>query len=187
MTASWTVGLRTSLKSFEWSLSLLGARLAMLKLGTALTLSLGGLTALCHCQATKGWKGWRGAVPGMAVPLFKLPCLLLMRGQQAAALRQPAPAVVVAACTDTSGGPAFAGVAVVLFKLNQYQQAQDLYARAYDIQSSKLGPEHQEVATTMNNTAGLLKTMGKLEDAEVVYRTVSGMPFLAWQESWCRA
>ena len=63
---------------------------------------------------------------------------------------------------------------MVLFKLNQYQQAQDLYARAYDIQSSKLGPEHQEVATTMNNTAGLLKTMGKLEDAEVVYRTVSG-------------
>ena len=62
---------------------------------------------------------------------------------------------------------------MVLFKLNQYQQAQDLYARAYDIQSSKLGPEHQEVATTMNNTAGLLKTMGKLEDAEVVYRTVS--------------
>eukprot|EP00891_Asterochloris_glomerata_P006867 jgi/Astpho2/6867/Aster-06539 len=66
------------------------------------------------------------------------------------------------------------GVAVVLFKLNQYQQAQDLYARAYDIQSSKLGPEHQEVATTMNNTAGLLKTMGKLEDAEVVYRTRFG-------------
>ena len=32
----------------------------------------------------------------------------------------------------------------------------------------------RRVATTMNNTAGLLKTMGKLEDAEVVYRTVSG-------------
>ena len=65
------------------------------------------------------------------------------------------------------------GLAVVLFRLHQYQGAQDLYARAYDIQSSKLGPEDKEVATTMNNTAGLLKAMGKLADAEVVYRTVS--------------
>ena len=61
---------------------------------------------------------------------------------------------------------------MVLFRLHQYQGAQDLYARAYDIQSSKLGPEDKEVATTMNNTAGLLKAMGKLADAEVVYRTV---------------
>ena len=66
-----------------------------------------------------------------------------------------------------------AGLAVVLFRLHQYQGAQDLYARAYDILSSKLGPEDKEVATTMNNTAGLLKAMGKLADAEVVYRTVS--------------
>ena len=65
-----------------------------------------------------------------------------------------------------------AGLAVVLFRLHQYQGAQDLYARAYDILSSKLGPEDKEVATTMNNTAGLLKAMGKLADAEVVYRTV---------------
>lgn len=65
-----------------------------------------------------------------------------------------------------------AGLAVVLFRLHQYQGAQDLYARAYDIQSSKLGPEDKEVVTTMNNTAGLLKAMGKLADAEVVYRTV---------------
>lgn len=67
----------------------------------------------------------------------------------------------------------------MLFRLHQYQGAQDLYARAYDIQSSKLGPEDKEVATTMNNTAGLLKAMGKLADAEVVYRTVSPHLFLA--------
>ncbi len=73
------------------------------------------------------------------------------------------------------------GLAVVLFRLHQYQGAQDLYARAYDIQSSKLGPEDKEVATTMNNTAGLLKAMGKLADAEVVYRTVSTpMRLLSW-------
>jgi len=74
------------------------------------------------------------------------------------------------------------GLAVVLFRLHQYQGAQDLYARAYDIQSSKLGPEDKEVATTMNNTAGLLKAMGKLADAEVVYRTVSTPISLL---SWC--
>lgn len=78
------------------------------------------------------------------------------------ALLTPPPTVLVAA-----------GLAVVLFRLHQYQGAQDLYARAYDIQTSKLGPENKEVATTMNNTAGLLKAMGKLADAEVVYRTVS--------------
>ena len=48
-----------------------------------------------------------------------------------------------------------------------------MYARAYDIQSAKLGPEHPEVANTMNHTAGLLKVMGKFGDAESVYRAVS--------------
>lgn len=75
-----------------------------------------------------------------------------------------------------SHGSVPAGLAVVLFRLHQYQGAQDLYARAYDILSSKLGPEDKEVATTMNNTAGLLKAMGKLADAEVVYRTVCHLP-----------
>lgn len=62
---------------------------------------------------------------------------------------------------------------MVRYRLNNFPAAQDLYARAYDIQVSMLGPDHQEVATTMNNTAGLLRGMGKLTDAEVVYRTVS--------------
>lgn len=52
------------------------------------------------------------------------------------------------------------------------EKAQDLYARAYDIQTAKLGPEHPEVAHTMNHTAGLLKAMGKYSDAESVYRAV---------------
>lgn len=52
------------------------------------------------------------------------------------------------------------------------EKAQDMYASAYDIQASKLGPEHPEVASTMNHTAGLLKVMGKLSDAEAVYRAV---------------
>ena len=53
------------------------------------------------------------------------------------------------------------------------EKSQDMYARAYDIQSAKLGPEHPEVAITMNHTAGLLKVMGKYGDAESVYRAVS--------------
>jgi hypothetical protein len=52
------------------------------------------------------------------------------------------------------------------------EKSQDLYARAYDIQSAKLGPEHPDVAYTMNHTAGLLKVMGKFGDAESVYRAV---------------
>ena len=53
------------------------------------------------------------------------------------------------------------------------EKSQDLYARAYDIQTAKLGPEHPDVAYTMNHTAGLLKAMGKYSDAESVYRAVS--------------
>jgi len=55
------------------------------------------------------------------------------------------------------------------------EKSQDMYARAYDIQSAKLGPEHADVAYTMNHTAGLLKVMGKFGDAESVYRAVGGL------------
>lgn len=65
-----------------------------------------------------------------------------------------------------------AGLAVVCFKLGEYSTSQDLYARAFDIQSVMLGSEHPETATTMNNTAGLLKAMGDYNQAEIVYRTV---------------
>ncbi|EIE24021.1 hypothetical protein COCSUDRAFT_47104 [Coccomyxa subellipsoidea C-169] len=39
----------------------------------------------------------------------------------------------------------------------------------------QLGPTHPEVATTMANTAGLLKAMSKFAEAETVYRTVLDM------------
>ena len=61
---------------------------------------------------------------------------------------------------------------ILLSQVGLLEKAQDMYARAYDIQSAKLGPEHPEVASTMNHTAGLLKVMGKFGDAESVYRTV---------------
>ena len=36
----------------------------------------------------------------------------------------------------------------------------------------QLGSNHADVATTMANTAGLLKALGKQSEAETVYRTV---------------
>lgn len=39
-------------------------------------------------------------------------------------------------------------------------------------QVMQLGSEHPDVATTMANTAGLLKALGKHGEAETVYRTV---------------
>lgn len=74
-----------------------------------------------------------------------------------------------------------AALAIVEYKLGNYEAAQDLYARAYEIQCSTLGPEHAEVAGTMNSIAGLLKTMGKVKDAELVYRTVGAHSCAIWQ------
>ena len=65
-----------------------------------------------------------------------------------------------------------AGLAVVKYKRGEWDVVQDLFARAYDIQSTQLGPDHSELALTMSNSAGLLKAMSKLADAEIVYRTV---------------
>ena len=40
------------------------------------------------------------------------------------------------------------------------------------LQVKRLGEHHPEVATTLAATAGLLKAMGRMADAEVVYRLV---------------
>lgn len=66
-----------------------------------------------------------------------------------------------------------AGLAVVKYKLNLWDEVQDLFARAYDIQSTQLGQDNPELALTMSHSAGLLKAMNKDADAETVWRTVS--------------
>lgn len=66
-----------------------------------------------------------------------------------------------------------AGLAVVKYKLNLWDDVQDLFARAYDIQSTQLGQDNPELALTMSHSAGLLKAMNKDADAETVWRTVS--------------
>ena len=65
-----------------------------------------------------------------------------------------------------------AGLANVKYRLGMWDVVQDLFARAYDIQSTQLGPDHPELALTMSHSAGLLRAMNKLADAEIVYRTV---------------
>ena len=41
-----------------------------------------------------------------------------------------------------------------------------------DLQVKRLGEHHPDVATTLAATAGLLKAMGRMADAEIVYRLV---------------
>ena len=71
-----------------------------------------------------------------------------------------------------TGRKCCAGLAVVKYKLGEWHVVQDLFARAYDIQSTQLGPDHPELTLTMSNSAGLLRAMDKLTDAEIVHRTV---------------
>ena len=80
-----------------------------------------------------------------------------------------------------------AGLAVVKYKLGHWKEVQDLFARAYDIQSTHLEPDHADLAATMSHSAGLLKAMSKLGDAEIVYRTVSLSPADTRVESWPQA
>jgi tetratricopeptide (TPR) repeat protein len=51
----------------------------------------------------------------------------------------------------------------------QYAEALPLYERALRISEKALGPEHPEVATTLNNMAELLRTQGKYEEALPLY------------------
>lgn len=59
------------------------------------------------------------------------------------------------------------------YKRGEWDAVQDMFARAYDIQSTQLGADDPELALTMTHSAGLLKAMNKHADAEIVYRTVS--------------
>ena len=47
------------------------------------------------------------------------------------------------------------------------------------LQVKRLGQHHPDVATTLAATAGLLKAMGRMADAETVYRLVRAVK--AWQ------
>eukprot|EP00752_Nemacystus_decipiens_P014746 g13130.t2 len=58
-----------------------------------------------------------------------------------------------------------------LFKLQgKYTEAEPLYERCQAIFEKTLGPEHPNVATMLNNRAGLLASQGKYSEAEPLYQ-----------------
>ncbi|CAN0234238.1 unnamed protein product [Scytosiphon promiscuus] len=57
-----------------------------------------------------------------------------------------------------------------LFELQgKFEEAEPLYKRSLAIDEKVYGPDHPEVATDLNNWAGLLESQGKLEDADPLY------------------
>ncbi|CAN0367181.1 unnamed protein product [Ectocarpus sp. 6 AP-2014] len=57
-----------------------------------------------------------------------------------------------------------------LFKIQgKYAEAETLYERSRAIQEKVLGPEHPDVATSLNNRALLLQSQGRYEEAEPLY------------------
>jgi tetratricopeptide (TPR) repeat protein len=52
----------------------------------------------------------------------------------------------------------------------RYHEAELLYRRALAIYEQQLGPEHPEIATSLNNLAALYRTQGEYEQAELLYR-----------------
>jgi tetratricopeptide (TPR) repeat protein len=52
----------------------------------------------------------------------------------------------------------------------RYEQAELLYKRALAIQEKALGPEHPNVATSLNNLARLNDEQGRYEQAELLYK-----------------
>ena len=70
----------------------------------------------------------------------------------------------------------------VLFKMGfylydraAYTQAEPLYQRALDIREKALGPEHPNVAQSLNNLAELYRTQGQYAQAEPLYQRALGI------------
>ena len=60
--------------------------------------------------------------------------------------------------------------AVALYRAGKYAQAVPLLQRALAIQEKALGPEHPDVALSLNNLAGLYHAQGRYADAEPLLR-----------------
>ena len=54
----------------------------------------------------------------------------------------------------------------------RYAQAEPLLKRSLQIRETKLGPDHPDVATTLNNLALLYKKTGRYAEAEPLYQAV---------------
>ncbi len=51
-----------------------------------------------------------------------------------------------------------------------YSEAEPLYQRSVAILEKALGPEHPDVAASLNNLAGLYKVQGHYAEAEPLYK-----------------
>ncbi len=66
-------------------------------------------------------------------------------------------------------------VGYYLYYRAQYGEAEPLYRRAISIGEKTLGPEHPNLATRLNNLAGLYQDQGKYAEAEPLYRRSLGI------------
>ena len=55
----------------------------------------------------------------------------------------------------------------------RYSEAEPLFRDALEIREKQLGPEHPDVASSLNNLAGLLQVQGKYAEAEPLYLRAS--------------
>ena len=56
----------------------------------------------------------------------------------------------------------------------RYADAEPLYKRSLAIREKALGPDHPDVATSLNNLAELYRAQGRYADAEPLYKRVIG-------------
>eukprot|EP00752_Nemacystus_decipiens_P007809 g6974.t1 len=68
-----------------------------------------------------------------------------------------------------SAGSAYFHVAKFFELLGKYSEAEPLYERCQAIEEKALGPEHPDLAITLNNRAQLLESQGKYSDAGPLY------------------
>ena len=54
--------------------------------------------------------------------------------------------------------------------MGRYADAEPLYRRSLAILEAKLGPDHPDVATGLNNLAALYRAQGRYAEAEPLYR-----------------
>lgn len=60
--------------------------------------------------------------------------------------------------------------AIYCYEQAQYADAEQLYKRSLAIDEKSLGPDHIEVASSLNNLAELYRTQGKYTEAEPLYK-----------------
>jgi tetratricopeptide (TPR) repeat protein len=84
----------------------------------------------------------------------------------------PSPAVAQSAEEQTALAEATRLIheAIALYRAGKFAQAEPLFRQVLAIAEKALGPEHPNVATSLNNLAGLYDAQGQYAQAEPLYR-----------------